>query len=184
MLQRIASVFVAAGVLIVANGCCCTQPSLCGGGAACDGCGVAECDTGGCGATPCQNACLSDCTTNMLTRGSGCGEVYWGPWVNDPPACCDPCDNYGNWTGDACCAPICNPLSGLRHLWGYRFASDGCDVGCDAYGDPGLEFLPVEGGVEEQVVPPIPEPEPTPPAKEASMKRRTRHATYWRPAGR
>ncbi len=31
--------------------------------------------------------------------GSGCGERYWGDWYGDPPDGCDPCDNYGNFTG-------------------------------------------------------------------------------------
>ncbi|MGQ9574891.1 MAG: hypothetical protein ACUVUC_06200 [Thermoguttaceae bacterium] len=31
--------------------------------------------------------------------GNGCGERYWGDWYGDPPDCCDPCDNYGNFTG-------------------------------------------------------------------------------------
>jgi hypothetical protein len=28
-----------------------------------------------------------------------CGECYWSEWFNDPPACCDPCDCYGNYAG-------------------------------------------------------------------------------------
>ena len=31
--------------------------------------------------------------------GSGCGPRYWGDWYGDPPDGCDPCDNYGNFTG-------------------------------------------------------------------------------------
>jgi hypothetical protein len=27
----------------------------------------------------------------------GCGEVYYGPWIDTPPECCDACDNYGNF---------------------------------------------------------------------------------------
>jgi hypothetical protein len=30
---------------------------------------------------------------------SSCGECYWSEWFNDPPACCDPCDCYGNYAG-------------------------------------------------------------------------------------
>jgi hypothetical protein len=30
---------------------------------------------------------------------SSCGECYWSEWFNDPPACCDPCDCYGNYSG-------------------------------------------------------------------------------------
>lgn len=41
----------------------------------------------------------------LFTAGSypgcygGCGERYWGDWYGDPPECCDPCDNQGNFTG-------------------------------------------------------------------------------------
>ena|SRR5205085_1144370 len=28
-----------------------------------------------------------------------CGECYWSEWFNDPPACHDPCDCYGNFAG-------------------------------------------------------------------------------------
>jgi len=31
--------------------------------------------------------------------GSQCGEVYRNEWFSDPPACCDPCDHCGNYTG-------------------------------------------------------------------------------------
>jgi hypothetical protein len=30
---------------------------------------------------------------------SGCGETYWGEFHSDPPDCCDPCDNCGNYIG-------------------------------------------------------------------------------------
>ncbi len=29
----------------------------------------------------------------------GCGEVYYGPWIDTPPACCDPCDHCGSFHG-------------------------------------------------------------------------------------
>jgi hypothetical protein len=41
----------------------------------------------------------------LFTAGSyrgcwgGCGERYWGDWYGDPPACCDPCDCNGHFTG-------------------------------------------------------------------------------------
>jgi hypothetical protein len=31
--------------------------------------------------------------------GVGCGEIYRGDYASDPPACCDPCDGYGNFIG-------------------------------------------------------------------------------------
>jgi hypothetical protein len=30
---------------------------------------------------------------------NSCGECYWSEWFNDPPACHDPCDCYGNYAG-------------------------------------------------------------------------------------
>ena len=30
---------------------------------------------------------------------AGCGEFYWSEWHNEPPACCEPCDCHGNYTG-------------------------------------------------------------------------------------
>jgi len=36
----------------------------------------------------------------------GCGELYWSEWHSDPPACCDPCDDCGNWVG---------PPAGVMH---------------------------------------------------------------------
>jgi hypothetical protein len=32
------------------------------------------------------------------TGCGGCGERYWGDWYGDPPECCDPCDQHGNFT--------------------------------------------------------------------------------------
>jgi hypothetical protein len=29
----------------------------------------------------------------------GCGETFYNSWYNSPPKCCDPCDDYGNYTG-------------------------------------------------------------------------------------
>jgi len=29
----------------------------------------------------------------------GCGPVYYGPWIDTPPYCCDPCDGVANFTG-------------------------------------------------------------------------------------
>lgn len=29
----------------------------------------------------------------------GCGDFYWHEWHSDPPRCCDPCDDCGNWVG-------------------------------------------------------------------------------------
>lgn len=174
MLKHIAPVCIAAALLMLANGCCCMQPQMCGDVAACGSCdGGGSCGTAGC----CSGSHLGSCIKNALTCGAGCGDVYWGEWTSDPPASCDPCDDYGNWTGQGYCAPRCRPLSGLRHLWGYRFAAAGCDDGCGSYVETTPEFIEVEEGVDQQLLPPKPEAEPIP-AKKASTGRRVRHATY------
>lgn len=177
MLKRIAPLCIAAAVLMLANGCCCTQPQMCGDVGVCG-----SCEGGGCGSTgmavgACPKRGLADCVTRALTCGSGCGEVYWGEWYNDPPPACDPCDDHGNWTGTTCCPPRRRPFSGVRHLWGYRFAPAECDVACDSVVETMPELLEFEEGMEQQLIPEKPEPEPTP-AKKASAGRRVRHATY------
>jgi len=179
MLVRIAPICLAAALVILANGCVCTQPSLCGDAAVPESCGVAGCGSCAGASAACGSRYLADCATRALTCGSGCGEVYWGEWANDPPACKDPCDDCGNWTGEAYGAPHCKPLQGIRHLWGYRYAPAGCDVAYDSYPTDTTEFIEVEE-TEQQLVPPKPEPEPTP-AKNASTGRRVRHATFNRP---
>jgi hypothetical protein len=37
----------------------------------------------------------------------GCGERFINPWWNNPPACCDPCDCVGNFTGRKWWVPNC-----------------------------------------------------------------------------
>jgi hypothetical protein len=56
-----------------------------------------------------------------LTCGKGCGEIYISEWISDPPDCCDPCDQCGNWVGpNAGCNP--GPLKRvLSALHGYRY---------------------------------------------------------------
>lgn len=89
------------------------------------GCGCEpSCGVGGCGATcgvGCGNCPVAETLAfgvrsigsefrRLLSPlgmccpcGSGCGgcdgEAYWSEWHNDPPACCDPCDQCGNWVG-------------------------------------------------------------------------------------
>ena len=89
------------------------RADACGGpcGDACGG----PCDDGcgGCGEAcggPC-GACRRHCgpltfVFDLLGMGCGfcgesCGERYWGE-PSDPPACHDPCDGCGNWTGGGC----------------------------------------------------------------------------------
>ena len=78
------------------------RPSHRGGGG-CDGCGS-------CGR---EKGFISACKW-------GCGEIYWDEWLSDPPDCCDPCDDCGNWTGpQGCCdSGVLAKISAA--LWGCR----------------------------------------------------------------
>jgi hypothetical protein len=43
---------------------------------------------------------------------TGCSsELYWCEWHNDPPRCCDPCDQCGNWIGAGYRAPYAHPYA-------------------------------------------------------------------------
>jgi hypothetical protein len=72
----------------------CCGGAGCGGAAACgDACtgGSGDgCTEGRCGVVNGLRNCLG-CT--------GCGELYWSEWHNDPPSVCEPCDCLGNYTG-------------------------------------------------------------------------------------
>ena len=66
--------------------------------------------------SPCQTA------TSKMTCGSGCGDIYWGEWLSNPPDACDPCDGCGNWVGPRCCPPRWwqQLTCGAPGLWGWR----------------------------------------------------------------
>ena len=42
--------------------------------------------------------------------GGGCGEKYWGAYCDDPPRP-EPCDCFGNWTGN------CGSACGSKYPW-------------------------------------------------------------------
>jgi hypothetical protein len=74
---------------------------------ACTDCGQDPCS---CGAPvencqSCAAPTFSLCAPNLLHAIFGCtgcdSGLYWSEWFNDPPACCDPCDDHGYWTGPA-----------------------------------------------------------------------------------
>jgi hypothetical protein len=77
--------------------------------------------------------CLHRCHCAIAERTyccDACGEKYHCEWCADPPACCEPCDNCGNyqsgcknpWVGPKKGCPNCYPCSeGVPH--------DGCDHG-------------------------------------------------------
>jgi hypothetical protein len=105
-------------------GCGC-EPA-CGCAEPC-GCGTASCGTCGrnCRAKAGERwARFVGCMHKSLcgTGCSGCdGEIYWSEWYNDPPQCCDPCNQCGQWTGpstytnpDAPCN--CGPSAGGSYV--------------------------------------------------------------------
>ena len=126
--------------------CCDACGPACGdacGPACCDACGpacacdpVPACDPciDSCGDVCCDACCgpydACGCRWGPLTWvfrifscgyfGSGCGQCYWSDFHSEPPDCCDPCDQWGNWTGGGCCT-ACGQCGG----WG---------GGCDACG--------------------------------------------------
>jgi hypothetical protein len=97
----------------------------------CDPCN--ECGPGGCGPSGYYHCGLLPTLRAHLgataTCGRGCGEVYWGEWVSDPPDCCDPCNSCGDWQHQQCCSPGL-----LRRLWwgahGYRLGGQHGDANC------------------------------------------------------
>ena len=104
---------------------CCINRSYCGPvRAGCDTCG--EVCRGGCGV-------LGGCLHNLLTCGSGCGDVYYDEWASDAPSGCDSCNRSGDYCGPSACCP---PLFGfLRTLWGCSYRGDCCSGGsgcCDS----------------------------------------------------
>ena len=129
------------------SGCdSCWDPVL----GSCDACGVCGGDCQG--HTPAQHL------KHTLSCSSGCGEIYWGDWINHPPNDCDPCDDWGNWIGPVDCAgPSCweSLASGWCNLFGYRTTGGkgGCQAcggkgGCDACGGPPVAPYDMPSGVE------------------------------------
>lgn len=124
-----------------------------------EGVGMADCAACGPEATP-SDPCnapvlfpgrpLRNLLHGLVTRGAGCGPVYWSEWHYDRPEPCDPCNNYGDYVGPRSCGPSC-----WQKLWqGIHGARCGADlrvdeacieksyaVGCDvpAGGGPGVE---------------------------------------------
>lgn len=134
--------------LSAGGGCCCPGTQPCGlSGSGGGGCGPGylclpkpivwcgnenECGPGGCGQGDCDScACPDDCGIlpalgRGLSCGKGCGEIYWGEWYSDPPDCCDPCDDCGNWTGPHgfCNLGPCQRLLAAFH--GYKYCPNPC----------------------------------------------------------
>lgn len=78
--------------------------SNCGCGAGCDCSTVCACgEACGCSAARCNGHDDRGCSRcgwlDRLCGCTGCGDCYFSEWWCDPPACQDPCDCYGNYTG-------------------------------------------------------------------------------------
>ncbi len=177
MLQRFAYGFLLLAGGLLSSGCCSmSHYGACGGGGGCDSCGdvgVGYETCGECQPGLCHHPWLWTRAKNALTCGAGCGDVYCGEWISDPPACGDPCDACGETSCGGCDGyyGCWNPLQGLAHLWGYRYAAGGCDAGCDVGYDEGCdscaasyetlmpEEMPVEAVEEVEEVEEAEEPE-------------------------
>ena len=93
-------------------------------------CGTHECGSG-CGKGGGKCGKTSSCIhvgglrkkiASYFVCANGCGEMYVGEWISDPPDCCDPCDAYyGCFTGagDCCNKKTFDPV--LRLLrWKHK----------------------------------------------------------------
>lgn len=145
----------------------------------------------GCCCTPQPCGPRGGCLTGMLGCASGCGDTYVDEWCSDPPQCCDPCDNCGNWVGED---PCCHPLVGsMNWLFGIRYVDGCCDDGCSSCCSSGpscgsgCSSCGSGGhhhGEEYWEEAPSPEPELAPtPAREMVQRSRTRRPlpNYARP---
>lgn len=147
------------------SGCCTLHDGSCGAGmlsallhppawyGECNECGPAP-------VAACGEACgpggLIPWLRRQLICGHGCGEIYLGEWISDPPDCADPCDTcHGQWTGPGgvcrlgpfqrilaglhgyryCPPPYCGPWCPIFPRHGWR----GCGpiANCDACGGAG-----------------------------------------------
>lgn len=81
-------------------GSCCNEVACgCESSCGCEPCCATSCGSA-CGSGCCQQKGLCGSLWNSLCGCSGCDcELYWSEWYNDPPRCCDPCDQCGNWVG-------------------------------------------------------------------------------------
>ncbi len=64
-----------------------------------------NCDTCGTCGGHCEGHTPASYIGHQLRCAGGCGEIYWGPWLSNPPDQCDPCNDCGEFVGDRCCEP-------------------------------------------------------------------------------
>ena len=83
-----------------------------------DGSNCHECNTCGQQIGNCRCGFFAN-LHRRLTCGQACGEMYFGDWISDPPAPCDPCDECtGEFVGRRCCPPRKPFLLGGRYCDG------------------------------------------------------------------
>lgn len=149
-LRRLPGVAASLLLCVAFSGCAALhRGSHCVDGTCGPGVGKSDCSAcqgSGCG--QCLDA-AKRCLHDKLTCGSGCGSLVLDEWFDNPPDCCDPCDNWGGWTGNRVCPPKCVS----------------CETGCSsclpgkspnvfgkhALGKNGVVLHGVEGTVIEQV---------------------------------
>lgn len=158
-----AAAILFATATVFASGCCCLDqvycPSNCtnGLGPVSDSCGSCNAGGGSCsnGGTCSSGGCNNPSLQNHLSCCKGCGEIYWGEWISDPPDDCDPCDCHGNWVGPRCCSPRWwEQLScGAPGLWGWRCSSDTCGSGESGCCSGGIDQFPSEEVIESGISP-------------------------------
>lgn len=149
---------------------------------AASGCGLSNhyCVDGS--GSECGNGSCSERLVHRLACGSGCGEVYWGEWISDPPDCADPCDQCGNYVGPRLRVASCLTWS---NLFGQRTGScdcgvcaaclhTTCDCGfCDSYTST-FETWSGDDEVETQQIQfedAVPFQSPTPPPDQVQFQR-------------
>jgi hypothetical protein len=114
----------------------CGDHCSCGGAgcAACGGCTLYRTESCKCGPLPCLRwiGAWLDC--------AGCGECYWNEWYNDPPACAEPCDCYGNWAGPGHPGYFRAPYRS-HHGWVADKSAAASESGQLADGEPSLDEL-------------------------------------------
>ncbi len=185
-------------LLISSTGCCVHRM-----GGPYDACshnsnvGVRPWEMGKCGG--CSTCGSRESLGDVASCRWGCGEIYWDEWLSEPPDCCDPCDECGNWAGpQSCCRG--GKLAGIwSSLWGCR--GEPCSDGecCASRGgwcgheggsscvDGADMNSPFVDEVESPPQPADPAPAPAPnpaekPNPKAKRPARPYHPSYTRPA--
>lgn len=156
-----------------------------------------SCDTCGTCGGACEGHTPASYIGHQLRCTAGCGDLYWGPWLDTPPDQCDPCDDCGNFVGDRCCAPkfrqkVWWAMTGQTGPSGHGKGCASCGgksctscggKGCSSCGEPGFSDVPYYEPGGPTVAPheaPTPEllpgtPTPVAPARETPAFIRPAH---------